>query len=127
MTTSQKASKVSEKTENFFSQQVSSDRVLSMRPFTQQFLSNPKGRSSSFIVSANKKSKTSSGEESHFFIHLEDDGNTVFFPFYKNLKLPSDSFHSLEPENLLTEEKLQEFSSNSIKSWVKSFLKVFSN
>jgi hypothetical protein len=127
MTTSQTTPKSVVKTEKIFSQQVPSTGPQSMRPFTQDCLSDIRSRSHSFIVSQNKKSKTTAGEEPHFFIHLEDEGKTIFFRYYTEIKLPTESFQSLEPENLLTEEKLLEFSSNSIKSWVKSFLKTFSN
>lgn len=125
MTTSQQFSiKVADGKKKFFSQQKPSEDPLSMRPFTQETVVDSRIRTHSFIVSANKKSKLASGEESHYFIHLEDEGKTIFFPFYFEVKLPAEAFSCLEPENLLTEEKLQEFSSNCIKSWVKSFLKT---
>jgi hypothetical protein len=80
-------------------------------------------QTSSFLISVNKKSKNLSGETPFHQIHLQNSENkSIYYPFYPNLKLPTEAYELQEPENFQTDEKLREFSANCIKSWVHSLI-----
>jgi hypothetical protein len=129
MAYTQKSGERNEVTEKFYSQLACvEDDDLSRSCHGGKSMICARGRNSGFVVSANKKSKVGKGEEAHLFLHLEDrKGKTVYFNFFPDIKLPEEAFERLEAENFLTDEKLIEFSANSIKSWVTSFLNSIPN
>ena len=129
MAYTQKSGKRNDAEEKCYSQQVDvEDGGLIRSCHGDRTKISARERKAGFVVSANKKSKVAKGEETHLFLHLEDrGGRTVYFNFFPDVKLPEEAFERLEAENFLTDEKLVEFSANSIKSWVTSFLNSIPN
>ena len=84
-----------------------------------------KKESDTDLVSIGKKIKMRNGAVNLYNIETINSytGKSVYQQFFHGVKIPVSCPVKMEPENLLTDDDLIEFTVNSIKSWVSTFVK----
>ena len=83
-----------------------------------------KKESDTYVISVGKKTKTDKGSISHYVIPMINSytGKSVYHKFLFDFKIPKPGSVKLESESVLTDNNLIEFTVNSIRNWIESFI-----
>ena len=99
------------------------NRIVKTLPAVAISFKSKKKDSDSFLISVGKKRKTNKGEQAFYYIQMINSytGKSFYSNFVHDFFIPEKNT-LLEPENIATDEKLLEFTQNSIKNWVSGLV-----